>query len=139
MIEKNTYVELEIDIKNSAILYFYTSDEVEKNSLNIKINDEILNVPSTNNLDNIYYPVSYNNRILNFGYYENEKVNVKIYFENELNLDYLKFATLDYSKYKEIVDSKIDTEYKCEENVIMINTNAKKNKNIFIPVAYDKN
>lgn len=138
LIEKNTFVELEIDIKNSEILYFYTNDEIEEYSLNIKINDEILNVPSTNNLENIYYPVLYNNGILNLGYYENEKVNVKIYFENELNLDYLNFATLDYSKYKEIVDNKIDTEYKCEENLITININAKKNQNIFIPVAYDK-
>ncbi|MBR3613601.1 MAG: YfhO family protein, partial [Clostridia bacterium] len=136
---ENAYVEYEVTMDKPEILYFFTTDDLEKGSICIEVNGELLNISSTNDLKNIYYPASYNNGILNLGYYDNEIVKIKIYFWDNINLNYLKFAKFDYSKYKELCKSKIDTKYKCDENIITIETNVEKDKKIFIPITYDKN
>lgn len=137
--DEKVYVEYEVNINKPEILYFWVTDEIVDSKLCIKVNDKNLNVPATNHLENEYYPNPFNNGILNLGYYENETVNIKIYFLDELDLDYLKFAKLDYSKYKEISENRIETSYKCEENIVTITTNVEDNKKIFIPITYDKN
>lgn len=106
----------------------------------IEVNDQLVNVPTGLSTTEYYYPSDYNNGILNFGVYENEVVNVKIYFCDLENYSYFKFATLDLNKYENLFTNLVETEYQYEKNKINISVNVEDDdKSIFIPVTYDEN
>lgn len=135
---ENDFIEYNINIKDRKALYFYSEEKTK--SMAIEVNDQLVNVPTGLSTTEYYYPSDYNNGILNFGVYENEVVNVKIYFCDLENYSYFKFATLDLNKYENLFTNLVETEYQYEKNKINISVNVEDDdKSIFIPVTYDEN
>ena len=131
-----SYINYNFKIKNKGILYFYSKD---KNSICMKINDKLLYIPTKNTLDNNYYPTGYNNGILDLGLYEDENVNIKLYFGN-LDLNNIKFGVFDYEKYTELFDNTSSVDYKQRNGKILINVETEsENKQLFLPITYSNN
>lgn len=129
------------NIKGEQELYLYIDETLIST---IIVNNHSLNLPIENSRYNMAYPTSYNNGILDLGYFKDEEVTVSLavsdYEEGEEILeDYdIEFGLLDIKKYENVVNNKHNLNIGINKNKITLTGTTDKETNILLPIVYDK-
>lgn len=137
--EENEDIQLnkyELEVKDKSYLYLYTTNTFIGN---IKINGKEINIPNMNDYNNKFYPVKFNNGILNLGIYENEKLEIECNQMN--NQGKIYFATISIEDYNNIFKNNDESTptVTIKDNKINIKYNSTENgQKIFLPITYDK-
>lgn len=135
-IDDNSYIEFNININKKSKLYLeiYKSLDVLENSeinrlFDIFVNDELFFR---------YFPNNGNNGVIDFGVYEDETINIKIYIKDSCELKSLALGSLDINKLNEFIkDYKINYDIEFINNNINIKIDTNKEKILFIPISYN--
>jgi len=132
----NSYIEFNVNLGKQSKLYLeiYKSLDVLENSEINRLFDIFVN-------DKLFFrdfPNNGNNGVIDFGVYENENVNIKIYIKESCELKSLTLGSLDIDKLNEFIeDYKIDYDIEFKDNNININIDSDKEKILFIPISYN--
>ena len=126
-------------VNEKSCLYLY-GDMSENKIAKIKVNGNIVTIPSINNQKNMYYSMRENNGIVNLGAFENQDIEVEIIsYQGKCNL---MFATVSLEKFENWVNNykeESSKEIRIEGNKIKIKvTNAKAGQKLFLPITYDE-
>lgn len=136
-IDDNSYIEFNINIEKQSKLYLeiYKSLDVLENSeinrlFDIFVNDEIFFRD---------FPNNGNNGVIDFGVYEDETINIKIYIKESCELKSLTLGSLDINKLNEFIeDYKLNYDIEFINNNININIDSNEEKILFIPISYNE-
>lgn len=139
---KTFLLTYEIDVVGEKELYLYIKPDLFDHIMtNVTVNNKIITIPTQNYQKGTAYPTSYDNGILDLGYFKDEKVIICLNPYNkegaEKKFD-IEFGLLDINKYEEIFkipNHNIDVSV--NKNKIKVSGNVENDTNIFLPITYD--
>ncbi len=131
------------DVSCDGYLYL----NLKKNSLinEIKVNDQVITIPTIDDNNNTTYITRYNSGLVNLGYYKKGKINIVINHlkayqdDRKVTLDNFEFGLLDINKLKDLtLEYDYQTDLEINKNTLSINVDSKEDGYLFLPITYDK-
>lgn len=143
----NLTVERNISGKKAVYYMASQTDRQDENTV-IYVNNNVINIPSIKQTDNVMYPAKYNNNAVLLGCFENEEISVNIDFykysdeseEYDVNFEPVIF-TIDLDKLSVLCsqhnesDECVSIKAKTDRYDIDIN---KDKKYLYLPISYDE-
>jgi len=145
------------EFKATGMNLVYLSAASISHAIYIKVNNQIVSVPTFGNISNTSFPISYNNGILELGLYRDETVKVEIYINENVTFESFAIGSLSVEKMKALSAralSSTDSSNKANQdsniagnnNNVMIKGNTiraavttkQTNQSLFLPVNYDR-
>ncbi len=136
--DANNYLEAEVEVKGRKNLYLEILRSLDNNdnydmyeNFHIYINDQLF-------LQNAFS--ENDNGALDLGIFENETVNIKIQFKDDMGLDHITLGMMDLEKYEDFIQTaKLDTNIKYHRNQISVQvSSAEEGKILFLPINYNE-
>ncbi len=123
------------------VLLYLEPSELFDNVISIKVNDQFVNIPSIEDTHNKLYPASFNNGIIECGLFENETINISVYFsEKKIDDDFLiGIFHLDILEESVVQLSDEKCLYEASKNGLRIEKNISEKGYVFLPVGYHSN
>ncbi len=136
--EANNYLETEVEVKGRKNLYLEILRSLDNNdnydmyeNFHIYMNDQLF-------LQNAFS--ENDNGTLDLGIFENETVNLKIQFKEDMGLDHITVGVMDLEKYENFIkEEKIDTNMRYYRNQVSAQVSVEEeNKILFLPINYNE-
>lgn len=134
--------ELTIRFEENGELYFWT----EGNACSIRVNGQKMIIPNLTDLENTTYPCSFNNGIIDLGYYaKGEKCIIGIHFE-DINNGYenIHMAIMNLSLFDKRLNERCnEVKYELQfsnngVDVSISNSGVNEGEYLYFPILYDK-
>lgn len=115
--------------------------ELFNNVISIKVNEHFVDVPSIEDTNNKIYPSSFNNGIIECGFFEDETISVSVIFKEKQIDDYFFIGLFDIDVLEESVVQLADetSNYEVIKNRLRIEKRVSDNGYVFLPVGYKSN
>lgn len=126
---------------DGKVLLYLEPSELFDNVISIKVNDQFVDIPSIEDTHNKLYPASFNNGIIECGLFDNETINISVYFsEKKIDDDFLiGLFHLDILEESVVQLSDEKCHYEAFKNGLRIEKNITENGYVFLPVGYHSN
>ncbi len=137
-IDAKQEIDYTLYITGHQVLYFYSNGN--PNNMSFFVQDKAIRIPSAGQENNTIFPMNFNNKLLCFGAFSNQTINIKIICPSEFSAENIQLGLLDLDKLGTLTKSYegYHSNVTSTNRGVTLTVTGSNEKNIlFLPVSYD--